>query len=381
MRSTTVPHSDAERWKAKPLSTLQGSSAKMPWLWHGYIARSSITLFTGLWKAGKTTVVCNLLNAFAEGGPGEFAGLPVAPSRILIITEESERDWMLRRDALGLGDHVAIISRPFVGRPYRPAWEGLIANVAAQVTTDAYDLVIIDSLPNLWPVQDENDAGQVITALSPLYGITKANAGVVLVAHPRKGDAGEGQAMRGSGATAAFADVIVEMRRYDPERRADNRRTLTAYSRYDDTPVELVLDFDHATGYRAVGTKVEASAADRLAVIRSILHSGPPGLTAAEIYAAWPEGSVAKPGERTIKLDLEHAIELDATSIARTGKGVRGDAHRYHLANSIPASSTSQDRNAPESTSNAIPPNSTSPGGSGVSRELASASKEQAWTR
>lgn len=354
-----MSRNESECWTAKPLSTLQASTRAMPWLWYGYIARDSLTLFTGLWKAGKTTLVSHLLVALRQGGPPDFAGQAVTPARVIVVTEESERDWLLRRDELALGDHVSVISRPFIGRPDGATWRRFIANVTAQVAASGCDLVIIDSLPNLWPVQDENDAAQVITALTPLYGITKAGAGVLLIAHPRKGDAGEAQAMRGSGATAAFVDVIVELRRYDPERRADNRRKLTAYSRYDDTPGELVVDFDPGTGYRAVGTTADATTGDRLAVVSTLLPSEGPGITVEELRAAWPgEATVARPGIRTLKTDLRHAIQTPEACIECSGAGVRGDPYRYRLADPFPASSTTVDRSAQESAPDSIPASS-----------------------
>ena len=121
-------------------------------------------------------------------------------------------------------------------------------------------------------------------ALSPemFDAITEAGAGILLIAHPRKGDGTEAQATRGSGALPGFVDVIIEMRRFDAGRREDTRRVLTTYSRYEETPVEKVLEYTPKLGYRAVGTKSDAKGSDRLAVAIELLGE-PPGRTVEEI--------------------------------------------------------------------------------------------------
>jgi len=323
-------------WTPKPLSALVSSGAGVPWLLEGYIARGSFTLFTGLWKAGKTTFLSYLLRSLGEGTP--FANLSSSKCRVLVVTEEAESMWQHRRDELKLGDHVEIISRPFVGRPEMATWGTFAEYLATVVKERDFALVVLDSLPNLSPVKDENDAAQTISALTHLYGVTgTAGAAVLLISHPKKGDAAEGQATRGTGATPAFVDIIVEMRRHDPERR-DTRRVLTAYSRYDETPLELVLDYEPGKGYRALGTKAEATATERLATVRTILPTEAPGLTVEEILTAWPDDP-PRPGERTLKADLAEAKATSGAGIACTGEGVKGDAYRYHRADSIPASS------------------------------------------
>ena len=51
----------------------------VPWIWHGYLARHSLTLLTGQWKIGKTTLLTALLARMGYGS--ELAGRPVSPGR------------------------------------------------------------------------------------------------------------------------------------------------------------------------------------------------------------------------------------------------------------------------------------------------------------
>ena len=53
--------------------------------------------------------------------------------------------------------------------------------------------------------------------------------------HPRKGASPAGQAARGSGALAAFVDVLVEMYWYGEPQTSDRRRRLLAFSRHEET--------------------------------------------------------------------------------------------------------------------------------------------------
>lgn len=307
-----------------PLSRL-GDGEAVTWAWGGFLGVGFITLLTALWKCGKTTLVAHLLRLF-DGG-GELAGT-VTPARVLVVSEESAGLWRRRRDDLGIGDHVHLLSRPFKVRPKLAQWEGFILAVAELVRANGYGVVVFDTLPSLWPVFDENNASEVIAALTPIHAITEAGAAVLLTHHPRKGDAGEGQASRGSGALPGFVDVILELRRYTPDDREDRRRTLTGYSRFDETPAEIVIELGD-DGYRVVGSKADARQADRLDAIGELLSSDGPGVTADELRESWPEGGTVKPGKRTLQLDLQAGARSGRW--VQFGTGKRNDPHRYRL--------------------------------------------------
>jgi hypothetical protein len=326
------------RWLPRPLSVLSPEGTEAPWLLRGYLARGAFTNFTGLWKIGKTTWLSRLLKAL-DGREGDFCGEPVTATSALVISEESDRLWAVRRDDIGIGDHVGVITRPFLRRPDTRSWERFLACVASEVTTRRYGIVVFDALPNLWPVRDENDAAGVIAALMPLNALTEGGAAVLLMTHPAKTDAGEGRATRGTGALPGFIDVIVEMRRLNAERREDTRRTLTAYSRFEETPPERVLAFDRDRGYSVVGTKADAKAGDRLATLMELLPGTAPGETPEELLKRWPADGPSRPGIRTIKSDLATAVMRNTAQ--RTGSGTKGDPHRFYVLgeNSIPASS------------------------------------------
>jgi len=316
-----------------PLSQL-GPGDAVSWRWYGYLAADHVSLLTGLWKAGKTTLLAYLLRVFGAGG--DLAG-SVEPARVLIVSEESRGLWSRRRDEIGIGDHVHVMVRPFMGRPTMDAWLAFVEYVAGLCGPDGYTVVVLDTLSSLWPVSDENDAARVLAALSPLHRITAAGAALLLVHHPRKGDAGEFQSARGSGALSGFVDAIIELRRLNPADHDDRRRVLTAISRFDETPGEAVIELAD-DGYRTVGSKADAKRSDRLVVIDELLPTDPPGLTPEEVKAGWPEGGIPAPSIRTLRRDLADGVSSQGWRAAGTGH--KGDPVRYWRSDSIRDSST-----------------------------------------
>lgn len=308
-------------WQPLPLGEAQEGTA-LDWLWEGFIARGMTTDLYGLWKAGKSTLLGCLLREMASGG--ELAGRPVARGRALVVAEESAAKWERRAQAMGIphGAH-DIIPRPFKKQAAWDEWEAFIGLVAALVRERRYALVVFDSLPNLWPVRKENEAGEVLQALRPLVAVLEAGAAVLLVRHPRKSDGEEARAGRGSGAIDGFVDVIVEFRRYRPEDKEDTRRVFSVYSREE--PFEVVAEFDGST-YVALGGRAEVRREERLATLLSLLPTEPPGLTPEEVHGDWPQQP--KPGVNTIKDDLAHLLARGL--VLRTGEGKRGNRHRWH---------------------------------------------------
>jgi hypothetical protein len=196
------------------------------------------------------------------------------------------------------------------------------------VRKDGYKLVVIDPLPDFWPVVNENDAGEQTAALLPLRQVANAGACVLLLHHPRKSDGGEGTASRGSGALPGFVDVIVEMRRASPKDLTHPARVLTGLSRYDETPRELVIELT-PQGYVARGTKGEAAAKVQGDAVFALLPEQPPGATVEELLARWPEaeGKKTETARRRLLGLLQRGHKKKKWS--RGGKGTKNDAYRF----------------------------------------------------
>jgi hypothetical protein len=318
-------------WTPVRLASATASTEQIRWVWQGYIARGFTTSLTGVWKSGKTTLLAHLLAALERGAA--FCRGEVTPGRALVVSEENAGLWVRRRNALGFGEAVDLIARPFRSRPTPHEWKRFITYLAEYVSEHKVALVAFDSLPNLWPVADENDASQVIAALTPLNALTSAGAAVLLLMHPSKSDQTEGRATRGSGALGGFVDVIVEMRRFDPERHSDTRRVLRSFSRFEETPAEVVVAFKDGA-YIVEGSVTEAKGADRLSVVFDLLRGAGRPLTAEELLFTWPTSEMPRPSLRTLRRDLADAVRRGFLN--RAGDGHRENPSTYSLAGSTP---------------------------------------------
>jgi hypothetical protein len=300
-------------------------SAEVNWLWHGLVATGKVTLFTSLWKSGKTTLLAHFLARRRAGG--EFLGLAVAPGGSLVVSEEPRDLWPQRHRRLGLGTELGILTRPFAGRPTLADFRQLHDQVMELRRVRPLDLVVFDSLSMFLPGRTENDAGAIVNALAPFLALADAGLAVWLLHHPAKEERALGQAARGSGALMASVDIILEMRHPggDPFTR---RRRLFGWSRYDETPSQLTIELSpDRTRYErlADGTDDFHTHWD---VVSGLLGSATGPLTRQQIQAAWPE-EVARPHEATLWRWLDRAVELGLA--VRVGKGTKTEPYRYGM--------------------------------------------------
>lgn len=305
-----------------PASLLRASDPETAWLWKGFLVRNEITLFSALWKSGKTTMLAHLLRTFEEGG--EFLGYPVRPARVLYVTEEHEGRWAERRDKLGLKDHLEFLVRPFKGKPRTDAWEMFLGYLTGLIAAKSYDLVVMDTLANLWPVKDENDASAMQSALMPMHSVVE-NAALLLVHHTRKGDGGEATASRGSGALTGFVDTILEFRRYEPGNRKSRKRVLTGYGRHEETPSELVIELSDAGNYTACGDRDSLAQDEISTTLLAIMPRVPPGDTVARLLEDWPCDT--KPSRSRLLSALSAGAESGLW--AQEGMGKKGSPYTY----------------------------------------------------
>lgn len=249
------PGLDAPR-NFKWMSELDAQSDDTKWLWKGYIPRGGITLFSALWKSGKSTLLSHLLRAF-DGSVDEFLGLEIQPSRILYVTEEDEGIWGTRRDELLLGDHIGIWCRPFDRRPVMQEWRDHLVKIKNDVEKFHFDLVVIDTLSKIWPVRDENNAGEVEEALMPLWTLSRGGTSILLVHHSRKSGGEQFVGARGSGGLSAFCELLMEFARDTPD-VMETKRVITSVGRYSDIPPKLLCELKNGR-YTALGDPDDAA--------------------------------------------------------------------------------------------------------------------------
>ncbi len=323
--SDTAP---ASTFRALWLDELRREAgAPINWLWQGYLAPGNVTLLTSQWKAGKTTLLSMLLDRMAAGG--SLAGLSVRAGRAVVVSEESAAHWSRRSEKFNFGEHVCWLCRPFNGKPRPDQWQALLDGLLGRHALVRLDLVAIDPLASFLPAKSENHADGMLAALLPLQRLTKAGLAVLVLHHPRKNAAADGQAARGSGALSGYVDVLVEMHWHGQAADNDRRRRLLAWSRYDETPRQLLIEMTpDGTDYVCLGD-VEA---DPSGPVRSplwlLLENVRTKLTRRMILDLWPPDH-PRPAATALWRLLSRAVERG--ELKREGSGLKNDAYRYWL--------------------------------------------------
>lgn len=312
------------------VSDLQPVAEPTPWIWEGYLAPGRVTLFTALWKSGKTTLYSLLLAQRKTGGA--LLGQAVSAGASVIVSEESPDLWRDRHERLGLNANDSIICRPFAGRPTPDDWTRLLDHLVAAHETDGADLAILDPISLLLPAYCESDANLLLKPLEQLHRLTDAGMAVLLVHHPRKAKSQAGATARGSGVMQSFVDIIMEMYRVSANDPANPRRRLLGFSRLTATPRSLLIEMDaEYKSYAIVDETEDEEFLKNWDAVRITLEDATGPLTRPEILEQWPD-SFPCPKSLTLWRWLDHA--RDRGLVRRAGAGNRNEPFRYFLPGS-----------------------------------------------
>ena len=91
----------------------------------------------------------------------------------MIVSEELPAHWSVRQQAIPIGPHVQLVSRPFPGFPTAEGWNELTGHIEAVHATRSLDLVVVDSLATFLPGRSDSAAGPLLDLLHPLRGLRK----------------------------------------------------------------------------------------------------------------------------------------------------------------------------------------------------------------
>ena len=216
------------------------------WHWHGYLYPGCITIISALWKVGKTTLISGLLRSWEQHD--NYLGQKITKARALYCSEEGPATWESRVLKYGLEKrNHGFFLMPFTRTPSLQQWEDFLGKTRHIMERDGFDVLVIDTMAQMWPVKDENSASEVGAAVNAIKAVVKDSARSVLaVHHLRKGGGDNFTASRGSGASSALADIILE---YNYEAggfgpKSKTKRVLTGTGRWNEyTPPEMVIDF------------------------------------------------------------------------------------------------------------------------------------------
>jgi hypothetical protein len=121
-------------------------------------------------------------------------------------------------------------------------------------------------------------------------------------------------------------DILVEM---GCRGGGERRRVLRGFSRFNETPRELVIELNAAgTDYAAVADGAPGDSRDTWARLRAVLARAPAKLTRREILGHWPNDGRA-PADTTLRRWLEEAVGRGL--LCCEGVGTRVSPLRYWL--------------------------------------------------
>jgi hypothetical protein len=205
----------------------------------------------------------------------------------------------------------------------------LIDRVIEVRAAHGLDLVVFDPLAKLLPGGTENNTAAMLTALVELERLTDLDLSVLLVHHPRKGECLTGQASRGSGALPAHVDILIEKYYVAKPLDSDRRRRLQAFSRYEQTPEQRIIELTaDGTDYRVCPDAQAEESARFWKVVQAVLEDAARPLTRRQVLEQWPEDHQA-PALLTLWRLLDHAVLQGQAQ--RDGTGRRNDPYRYWL--------------------------------------------------
>lgn len=300
--------------------------AEPEWNWEGYIAPATNTLGAGKPKVGKTSLTLGVVDAIASEAPS-FAGRQVRGGPVVVVSEEGPGTLAHK---LPRSANVRILTRD--GAWPKPPWPELVDATVQEAKRIGAVMLVVDTLP-FWASmapEREKDAGAAQAVMQELDAAARTGLAILSLGHSRKGGGEDGEALRGSNAFAAAADIIIELDRVKGHPR---QRSLQALSRFPTTPGTLIVEHDPVTGqWSAVGEAEERGATRTLSDRQGILD-------------ALKDGEALTRGELEAVLDapqlqwhdtLKH-LERDGI-LTRSGRGVKGDPFRY----SIPRTDSAQ---------------------------------------
>lgn len=218
---------------------MRGAALRMlDWCIKFFVAKSTTSVATGMWGAGKTAVFSDI--GLHVGHGFEWRGRKVTKGVVIYVALENSEDverrvaaWcdLMERAGRDLSGGAFVVHRGPCrlydpsGKPTRDEKDLIeIANTAAAHYGLPVAMIVIDTLAqSIMPGNDNDakDAGIYTAAMQRIVAATGAN--VTALAHPTK----SGEGVRGSGALQANVDTVIEV-----SRDAAGRGTIKAGSKF-----------------------------------------------------------------------------------------------------------------------------------------------------
>jgi hypothetical protein len=204
-------------------------------------------------------------------------------------------------------------------------WPAIVNCAVNAAQRENAGVLVVDTFPQFAGLtgDEENSSGAMLAALGPLQlAAAKNSLAIWIVGHDRKAGGHVGDSARGSNALTGGVDIVLSLHR--PEGRQRNTvRTLSALSRFDETPNDLVIE-KTANGFVSLGDETALASVDAeralLARLPTTSESAVPQETLVE--------SVGPEVKKSVALGAI-AKMIGTGQIRRAGRGGKG--HPYML--------------------------------------------------
>lgn len=295
--------------------------SEVVWIAKGLVARGAITELGAKVKAGKTTLVMEMVRNVLDGQP--FLELPTLKTPVVYLTEQplvSFRQAVERARVLGREDFHSLLFSETRGL----TWSQIAAAAVAECKRVGASLMIVDTLPQFAGLTGdrENNSGDALEAMQPLQAAAAEGIGIVLVRHERKSGGDVGDSGRGSSAFAGAVDIVLSLRKPGGN-VAKNRRLLQSLSRFPEAPNDLLIELTD-TGYAVLGGYRETVLKDaKDTVFRIAPH------VEAEAVALEELAKSADLTRPTVQRAIDELVR--GGQLSRIGKGKKGNPFRYFI--------------------------------------------------
>jgi hypothetical protein len=318
--SRYMPTNEGRLLFQTPREVAQSGFEAPRWVVDGLLAEGAVTDVIGKVKvAGKSTFFTHLASAVTRGIP--FLRLPTMKSPVVYLTEQnwtSFREALRRAGLLDNEDFAFLSWRNALGH----GWTEVAGAAIKECHRRGARLLIVDTIGPFADLAgaNENDSGHALAAMKPLQEGAATGIAVGLAQHERKGGGDLVEAGRGSTAFAGAVDILVSLRRR-PGNGNPNFRELHTEGRFDETPSSLLIELTD-NGYVSHGPVRPIADEEACEAIVEALTKGSQPLTTTDVEEMGVSRTTATKALEKLRKD---------GALLRSGKGVRGDPHRYSL--------------------------------------------------
>lgn len=324
------------------------------WLVPDLVPHRTVTILGGDGGTGKSLLALQLAIACATGGL--WAGFPVKRGNALFLSAEDEEeelhrraDDILRAEGRAYRDAGGVTLRSVAGEDALLAFDSNLALVQSALFTeleeraelDAPDLVVIDTLADVYPA-NENDRAKARQFIGMLRGLAlRRNCAVLLLAHPSLSGLSSGSGTSGSTAWNNSVRSRLYFSRVQQdgfEANTDARVLTTKKANYGPTGFEIPMTWRDGvflvdapqTGLDRMAATAKAERVflkllrEMQATGRRVNHAGGPNY-APKVFANHPGAEGVT--QRALKAAMDTAIAKGAARIVTDGPPSRQVSH------------------------------------------------------